>query len=290
MAPTKSTSTFSAHACQTWMRSCHGNASRRSSLDVRPWAASSTLLFMSIDGRRQACPLVIETRTAPRQLAPIAALPVRTHPWRRRRAVWVIALLAAALVVAVGTAIDLSRRAAQSSLPLVLIAPVTRGLVGAHQRRARAHPGHGHHPAGCRPPHPGQRPGGARRRRGGGWLRHPQVDNCPCATSALALPTPRTNCTSFERPRSGCANPWYASAVCLRGALVLTRHPRRSPSRDDDRAQDRLDPCRRERQAGRASSRRPISSNCWSSDRAQAMPFDCRLRLSQSDDALEAVS
>jgi HlyD family secretion protein len=69
--------------------------------------------------------------TAPRQLAPIAALPVRTHPWHRRRAVWVIALLAAALVVAVGTAIDLSRRAAQPSPPLVMVAPVTRGLVTA---------------------------------------------------------------------------------------------------------------------------------------------------------------
>ena len=44
---------------------------------------------------------------------------------------WLVAVLAAGLLVAVGTAIDLSRRTARPSPPLLLVAPVTRGLVTA---------------------------------------------------------------------------------------------------------------------------------------------------------------
>jgi HlyD family secretion protein len=64
-------------------------------------------------------------------LAPVIALPAPARPWHQRRTTWLLAVLVAALVVAVGTAIDLSQRASQPKPPLLLVAPVTRGLVTA---------------------------------------------------------------------------------------------------------------------------------------------------------------
>jgi HlyD family secretion protein len=66
-----------------------------------------------------------------KELAPVVPLPARTRPWHGRRMTWLLAVLAAGLLVAVGTAIDLARRTSRPSPPLLLVAPVTRGLVTA---------------------------------------------------------------------------------------------------------------------------------------------------------------
>jgi HlyD family secretion protein len=66
-----------------------------------------------------------------KELAPVLPLPSRARPWHSRRMVWLLAVLTAGLIVAVGTAIDLSRRASRPPPPLLLVAPVTRGLVTA---------------------------------------------------------------------------------------------------------------------------------------------------------------
>jgi HlyD family secretion protein len=62
------------------------------------------------------------------QAPDVMALPRHLHPWRHR-SMWIIAVMAAALVAAVGTAIDLARRPAMPRPPAILLAPVTRGLV-----------------------------------------------------------------------------------------------------------------------------------------------------------------
>jgi RND family efflux transporter MFP subunit len=61
----------------------------------------------------------------------VIAMPAHHRPWQRHRSTWIIAVLAAALVAAVGTAVDLARRPATPRPPAILLAPVTRGLVTA---------------------------------------------------------------------------------------------------------------------------------------------------------------
>jgi HlyD family secretion protein len=74
-------------------------------------------------------------------LAPILPLPAPARTGHRHRAVWLIAILAACLLIAVGTAIDLSRRASPAAPPTVMVAPVTRGLVvGAVRARGVLEP------------------------------------------------------------------------------------------------------------------------------------------------------
>src|SRR4029453_6989227 len=63
------------------------------------------------------------------KLAPIVPLPAPARSGRGHHTTWLIAILAACLLIAVGTAIDLSRRAPQPKPPALMVAPVTRGLV-----------------------------------------------------------------------------------------------------------------------------------------------------------------
>ncbi len=71
----------------------------------------------------------LASRVATPELAPILALPARLPPWHRRHSLWLLALLAAGLLVAVGTAIDLHVRAPRPAPPLLMVAPVTSGRV-----------------------------------------------------------------------------------------------------------------------------------------------------------------
>jgi HlyD family secretion protein len=75
------------------------------------------------------------------KLAPVVPLPTPARTWHRHRGVWLIAILAAGLLIAVGTAIDLARRAGQPRPPALMVAPVTRGLVtGAVRARGVLEP------------------------------------------------------------------------------------------------------------------------------------------------------
>jgi HlyD family secretion protein len=64
-----------------------------------------------------------------RKTGKLVALPPPAAPTTRRRHKFIIGFLAAALVAAVGIAIDLTRRASLRPAPLVVVAPVTRGRV-----------------------------------------------------------------------------------------------------------------------------------------------------------------
>jgi HlyD family secretion protein len=64
-----------------------------------------------------------------RKTGKLVALPPPAAPSTRRRHKFIIGFLAAALVAAVGIAIDLTRRASLKPAPLVVLAPVTRGRV-----------------------------------------------------------------------------------------------------------------------------------------------------------------
>jgi membrane fusion protein, heavy metal efflux system len=67
---------------------------------------------------------------------PATAPPEATAGARRRAHLWLIGVLAAGLVAALGTAIDLARRPAASRPPMLVLAPATRGQVVGTVRAA----------------------------------------------------------------------------------------------------------------------------------------------------------
>ena len=67
---------------------------------------------------------------------PATAPAEATAPARRRAHLWLIGILAAGLVAALGTAIDLARRPATPRPPVLVLAPVTRGQVVGTVRAA----------------------------------------------------------------------------------------------------------------------------------------------------------